>query len=396
MAALKGNLFYNLINQLQLIVFPIFLNIYLVRILNLEDLGKWYLVNSAAALIQLLITAPHFFLVKHISAGKNNIGQITSSGIFTYLFLLFGATPFYVAYIIAAAPGTEVVAMMVFAHLMFSALSCEFYFQATLKQKFLMIRRGVSRGVLLILLLIFVKEPSDFILFLILTIGIYILDHLVGLWVVAREVSLVRPPKKVLFSTILSIREMLPLNATHNTLPHIVLLISPVFFDFDLVAIVSILVRITNMATTVVTSSVNVIFPFLLSKQGDSLLRLRLGYLTSIVAVGLGGACFLLNETIAVLFLNRELSDEQVLGFGLLCLYILIHSVYNYISFNFFVAALRTIRVTQCNILILFVFFVSVNLVPINIVSFLGLMSASAGMGLLALVFFTRDLQERL
>jgi O-antigen/teichoic acid export membrane protein len=394
MSKLKANLSYNLVNQLLMIALPLFLNIYLVRVLDLEDLGKWYLVNSAAALVQLLITTPHFWLVKMLSGGAVDPRKTVAAGIITYLSLLLGAAPFYVAYIVWAAPDTSFVAMMVFAHLLISTVACEYYFQAFLKQRFLMIRRIATRSILLVLLVVFVRDTVDFKIFLFLTIGTYIIEHIIGLVTIIREIGLTSPDRETLLPTLGSVREMLPFNATHNTLPHIVLLLSPRIFDLETIAILSILIRIVNMTTTLVTSSTNVIFPYLASGSGDHLLKRRLIWLTGLVATGLATLCFIFSKPISWIFLNRSLEPEQVLGFGILCTYIVIHSLYNYIAFNFLVARSLTKYVTRCNILILMSFAALTSLLPSTFATYAVAMTLCAGLGLAVLWFVERKTRK--
>ena len=394
MAALRSNLGFNLLNQLLLIAFPLFLNIYLVRVLHLEDLGKWYLVNSAAALVQLLITAPHFWLVRLLSGGEGDPQRTVAAGMATYLGLLLAVAPLYWAYVLWVAPETRFVAVLVFAHLLMSTLACEYYFHAYLQQRFLMIRRLVVRSVLLVLLLVFVRDQTDFHLFVGLTTATYIVEHLINLGAVLHRLGLACPDRSTFWAVAGAVRQMLPFNATHNTLPHIVLLAAPRVFDLETVAILSILVRLVNMATTLVTSSINVIFPFLNARAGAADLKKRLGIMTGLVATGVGLIGFLFHQPVAWIFLDRALTPEQVQGFGCLCAYISIHSVYNYIAFNTFVAQAKAHVVTLCNLLILGCFGASAMVLSASFAPYAAAMTSCACLGLMCLWALHLQLRE--
>lgn len=394
MAGLRSNLGFNLVNQLLLIAFPLFLNIYLVRVLHLEDLGKWYLVNSAAALVQLLITAPHFWLVRKLSGGEGDPQRTVAAGMTTYLGLLLAVAPLYGAYVLWIAPEASFVAVLVFAQLLMSTLACEYYFHAYQQQRFLMIRRLVTRSVLAVLLLIFVRDPTDFHLFVVLTTAMFILEHLINLGAVLQRLGLARPDRSTLRAVAGSVRQMLPFNATHNTLPHIVLLAAPWVFDLETVAILTILVRLVNMATTLVTSSINVIFPFLNTKAGAVDIKKRLGRMTGLVAVAIGLIGFLLHEPVAWIFLDRALTLEQVQGFGFLCAYIPIHAVYNYLAFSNFVAQSKTYVVTLCNLFIQGCFGAAAMVFPASFALYAATMTICAGLGLMCLWVLHFQLRE--
>lgn len=394
MAGLRSNLAFNLFNQLLLVAFPLFLNVYLVRVLHLEDLGRWYLVNSAAALVQLLITAPHFWLVRLLSGGKSDPQRTVAAGIATYLGLLLAVAPLYWTYVLWVAPDTSFVALLVFTHLLMSALACEYYFHAYLQQRFLAVRRLVIRSILMLLLLIFVKGPTDFYLFVVLTTAMFTLEHLLNFCAVLYRIGLVRPDQSTVWSIAGSVREMLPFNATHNTLPHIVLLVAPRVFNLETVAVLAVLVRLVNMATTLVTSSINVIFPSLIARAGDAEFMKRLGRMTGLTAAFVGLIGFLFHQPLAYVFLDRALTPEQVQGFAYLCAYIAIHAVYNYIAFNTFVAQSKVNVVTLCNLLILGCFGAAGMLLSASFVLYAAAMTASACFGLMCLWVLKLRLQE--
>ncbi|WP_132998234.1 hypothetical protein [Sulfitobacter pontiacus] len=385
MTALRSNLAFNLANQLLLIAFPVFLNIYLVRVLHLEDLGKWYLVNSAAALVQLLITAPHFWLVKLLSVGNGDPRRTVAAGMMTYLGLLLTVAPFYILYVLWIAPETVFVAALVFVQLLMSTLACEYYFHAYHLQRFLMVRRLVTRSILVVLLLSFVREPSDFHLFVGMVTAIFIIEHLINFGAMLLRHGLAWPDRSTFGSVSGSVRQMLPFNATHNTLPHIVLLAAPRVFDLETVAILSVLVRLVNMVTTLVTSSINVIFPFLNATTGTADIKMRLCLMTGLVAATIGMIGFVLHQPLASIFLGRALNAEQVQGFGYLCAYVVIHALYNYIAFNTFVAQSKAHLVTLCNVLILGCFGSAAMLLSASFNLYAAAMTTSAFIGLLCL-----------
>jgi len=386
----KYNLFYNLVNQLLLIAFPLFLNIYLVRVLDLSDLGQWYLVNSVAALVQLLMTAPHFWLVRVLSVGEGDPQKTVAAGILTYFGLFLGTMPIFATYILWVAPETGFVAVLVSANLLMSALACEFYFHATLQQRFLMIRRLVTRSILVGLLVAFVRDAGDFHLFVALTIGTYIVEHLIGLTAVLHRQGLSSPGWAQVRPVFGSVRQMLPFNATHNTLPHILLLFSPRVFGLETVAVLAILIRLVNMMTTLVTSSVNVIFPYLSSGAGGKHLKRPLMLATGLVSAGLGASAFVLHRPIAWIFLDRALEPEQVQAFGILCGYIASHAIYNYIAFSVFVARSQTYVVTLTNGLILGSFALVAAVLPATLVTYAAAMTGCATVGLVCLAIVDR------
>lgn len=388
MSRLRENLVYNLVNQLLTVSFPVFLNIYLVRVLHLEDLGTWYFVNAVAALVQLLMTAPHFWLVRKLSSGVCNPRKTISAGIFTYLVVFFGCLPFVFAYICYAAPQTILIAQMVFFNLFMSAVSCEYYFHAFLRQRFLMIRRIVTRLLLAVLLVTLVRNADDFRLFLFLTIGTYILEHMIGLIAVVRQLGLTLPDRDTLLPVLGSLREMLPFNATHNTLPHVALLLSPRIFDLETVAVLSILVRIINMTTTLVSSSAGVVFPYLVSGVGDAAVNRRMMWATGLASVVVGASCFVLHRPLGFLFLNRALVPEEIRGFSFLCAYIVIHTCYNYMAFNYLIIRGKTHIAVVANVIVLLCFVSTHAAYQQTFLRYTITMTVCASIGLVILVFW--------
>ncbi|WP_216602064.1 hypothetical protein, partial [Vibrio coralliilyticus] len=68
---LVSNLTANFAIQIINLGFPLLLQFYLVRTLDLAELGKWYLVTASISLVQLLVTFPHIHLVKEVAKGGN-------------------------------------------------------------------------------------------------------------------------------------------------------------------------------------------------------------------------------------------------------------------------------------------------------------------------------------
>ena len=61
---LVKNLSANLVIQFVNVGFPLLIQFHLIRTLKLSELGVWYLVTASIALLQLIISFPHLFLVK--------------------------------------------------------------------------------------------------------------------------------------------------------------------------------------------------------------------------------------------------------------------------------------------------------------------------------------------
>lgn len=385
MSILRKNILYNFLNQVLIVGLPLFINIYLVRVLHLSDLGHWYLVTSSAAIAQLIFTAPHFWILRVLGNEKDNSESIILAGACSYLLLLGAVTPVYFSYHYFFVNKPIFVATGVYLTLLASVLSFEFVYQSYLKQRFLMLRRLVTRMLLIVFLLLFVNEPDDFNIFFIGTVAIFIIEHLIGLCGVLLMFGAIRSDSNHVKRILRSSLEMIPFNTTHNTLPHAVILVASKFLAMEHVAALSILVRIFNMITTFVTSSINVVFPYLLMDHNEKSSKGTIFNWTIFCAFVFALGTYTMKDFIVFLFLNNTININLNFSFLALSIYIVVHSAFNFIAFNDFVKRGKTIYVTLINflVLVIFSFFIIYFDVSINMVSVS--MVLSAGLGFLAL-----------
>lgn len=358
---LARNLTANLIVQFVNIGFPLLLQFYLIRTLELSVLGTWYLVTAAIALLQLLISFPHIALVKKIASGEGQLSEIVGSAYVIGICCSAILAPLFVYYVYLTLNVDVSLVMFSCLLLITLPLSSEFYFQGKLKNTFVMKRKLIIKTIYISTVFVLVTDSEDFSTFFIISIFAIVVENLVNFINMFKFNRISRP---TLFSCKELVKESwlyIPFNASYNTIPHVSLILIQPFVSKETVAIYSIFMRIVNVATTFVTSSVIVLFPYRLTEgvsyKGDA----RILGIKTAVALSMIASMVVFRDHIFLFFLNSEVSVNFETEYFLLLSFILIHTIYNYCIFSFYLSRSNLLIPILANFLQLGVFYVLIH-----------------------------------
>lgn len=362
---LKKNLVANLLNQILGVGFPIITQIYLVRHLSLTDIGFWNVLLAVQSIVVLCSSLTTLYAIRVISGTEDVQRQslyVTHVLGLDYA-LLIGPLSVGLLYLLLQYPAEYHIILVCFLPLLTTPLAAEYYFQATLKNDFILYRRLFARTVFLILLFAFVHDPSSFLIFAYIASLTTALEHIINFALVRRLLNRRLFSLPELAKTLRNSIGYLPFNLTYNTLPQVSILVGARLLQSDALAVFSILMKLVNLATTFVSSSVMVIFPYRLRRQNtlspQKPARDDYGLyflLTALVATIVVIVLIASTDLIVLLFLNNQTAGFNRSQFAVLACYVVVHSVYNYVVFNHFFERARVKEVIITNLLIIAIF----------------------------------------
>ena len=364
---IRNNLASNAIIQVLAVGFPIILQSYLVRHLYIEDLGHLNIINATKSIAMLSISFLNLYLVKVVSNSNTDdiISYIVNSTALMMLLLIVPAT-FFIIYLLYNYPYlTHPVIITLFTMIM-APLSCDFYFQAKLKNTFSLYRKLVVWILYLICLFIFVKDRSDFIVYVYISSIATILEVLTNFLYIKKLFNLSFISIKVIKSILLNSIGLLPFLLTFNLLPNLFLLVGSKFMTINDFTIFGILFKLINLSTTFVTSAVMILFPakIIHEKMNSERLYNDMKYLrnTLMVCLLIIISLFLFKNIIFQVFLYKYKIRNMGAEFFILSFYIIIHSIYNYLAFNYYLIKGYNNILVLINVFILIVFFLALYL----------------------------------
>lgn len=358
----KKNLFYNYLNQIISLLFPLFIQYYLVRTFSLEKIG---FINIMLSLQAIVMTFSGIFNIYLLKIFSKNRPYDTIKRIFTNtLILLFTISCLsyliYITYGFYTFRGNLHIIVLSGITIVSSSFTSEFYFQGKLRNNIIFFRKLISRTIFIILLLLLVKDDhSLFVYFLILTITTS-LEHFFNFYYIRKLFDFSLFSKKFIIKIFKNSITYAPFTLTYGVLPHYSIVFASRFYSLYEIGIYSIFIKIINLTTTIVTSSIMVLFPMRVNnsdsekKSNKTLLYLKYTITASLVLLILLNSSF---NIINKLFLNININNNTRIVFAILSLYILIHSIYNYYVFQFYIINNKVFFVTKLNLLILLVFY---------------------------------------
>ena len=365
---IRNNLASNAIIQVLAVGFPIILQSYLVRHLYIEDLGHLNIINATKSIAMLSISFLNLYLVKAVANSNNDdiISYIVNSTALMLILLIIPAS-FFVIYLLYNFPNLTNPVIITLLTMIMAPLSCDFYFQAKLKNKFSLYRRLVVWILYLICLFVFVKGRSDFLLYVYISSIATILEVLTNFFYVKKYFNINFISIKVIKKILLNSIGLLPFILTFNLLPNLFLLIGSKFMTINDFTIFGILFKLINLSTTFVTSAVMILFPAKIiheklksEKVYDDMKYLRN---TIIVCALIILSLLLFKNIIFNVFLYKYKISNMDAEFFILSFYIIIHSIYNYVAFNYYLINGYNNTLVLINIFILIIFFLELYLV---------------------------------
>ncbi len=350
------NLSANLITQVITIGSPLLVQFHLVRNLKLSDLGTWYLVTASIALLHLVITFPHYELVKRI-ASSEQISRLLGTAYLLGFINALVLAPIFVYYLVEVLNIHLGLTLIACTLLVSTPIASEFFFQGKIKSVFVLQRKTLVKVILVIGTLLLVRGEDDFYKFFILSILCMAMEHIICFGYVLKNRLFGTPDWSVLKGIVTKSWLYIPFRLSYNTLPHISLIAFKSLVTLELLAIYSIFMRIVNVATTAVTSSMVVLFPYSINKQGIQENTMQILGAKLLVCTGLIAMMIIFQDYVLWFFLNQKLEGSLQTEYIILTFFIVIHTTYNFLIFNQFLSKSKLLIPLLTNILQLSAFF---------------------------------------
>ena len=372
----NSNLFTNVLNQVLGIGFPILIQFYTIRHFNISDLGYLSLLNSYWTIFTLGLSFFNFYLLKVFASKKdeNDVKSYLTNA--TVLMYTFNLIPFMVllGYLYFTYPAIFKITLLTSLPVITAPLSFEIYFQAILRNSYILFRRIVVRVLFVLLMFCFARSSDDFIVYVYIFCLSSTLENLINLFVINKYISFRLVNIKIIRDVLKNSLSYLPFNLTYNLMPNLAIIGASAFISIEQVSIYSILIRIINLATSFITSAVMVLYPIKISQrqsEGQAAFNDR-KYLknTILVALGVAGAMIATHKIIFFFFLEKHRIDDMLLQFAVLSAFIVFHSTYNYLTFNYYFIKNRLFFISTANVLLLVLYGIELLLVKLNIMSF--------------------------
>ncbi|MFY9327884.1 MAG: hypothetical protein WAO76_07675, partial [Georgfuchsia sp.] len=344
-ASLKENLVFNALTQGVNAFLPLLIQYLIVRRLDLVDIGSLNVLFSIQALFALVVAAANLHLLVVTSReGETDDYVVVSNGtVFgllcaipsTLLFLVVALT----SEALSARIGETAVIVAVAFSILVAPLGNSYYFQARLLNRQMFARRVVSRFALLVGILLFIEKPDDAVAYGVIFSLVMVLEYFLAYARVHRLVDLgsvtVARQKEILFGSM----KYLHFNLTYGVLPHYAVVLGVGRVGEQYFAEFSVLVKIVNLVTGFITSSVMVLYPFKNSRGATpeaGQLDKRALLWTALVALLATLGLILVSKVIYILMLNRP-DPVMAKEFWVLAFYVPVHAVFNYYMFNVFI-----------------------------------------------------------
>jgi O-antigen/teichoic acid export membrane protein len=365
---IRNNLAANAIIQVLAVGFPIILQSYLVRHLYIEDLGHLNIINATKSISMLSISFLNLYLVKVVSnSSDDEVASYIVNSTALMLLLLTIPVTFFLIYLLYNYPNLSHIIFITVLTMIIAPLSCDFYFQAKLKNTFSLYRRLVVWILYLICLFAFVNERSDFLFYVYISSFATIIEVLMNFYYIKKYFNINFLSKKLIKSILYNSIGLLPFLLTFNLLPNLFMLVGSKFMQINDFTIFGILFKLINLATTFVTSAVMILFPakIIHKKMNSDKLYDDLKYLRNTIIV-----CFLIilslllfRNIIFNVFLYKYKISNMNSEFFILSFYIIIHSIYNYVAFNYYLINGYNNILVIINIFILLIFSLELYLI---------------------------------
>lgn len=356
--------------------FPILIQFYTIRHFNIADLGYLNLLNSYWAIFTLGLSFFNFYLLKVFASKKNEDdvkAYLTNATVLMYTFITI---PFIILlfYLYYQYPSIFKITLLTSLPVITAPLSFEIYFQATLKNSYILIRRFVVRVLFIVLMLWFAKNQNDFLIYVYIFCLSSTAENLINLFIINKYISLKLINLNVIKDILKNSLSYLPFNLTYNLMPNLSIIGASNFISIDQVTIYSVLIRIINLATSFITSAVMVLYPIKINhttENGEDSFKdgkyLKNTFLVSVlVAIGLIAT----HKIIFYAFLENYKVDHMLVQFSILTSFIVFHSIYNYITFNYYFIKDRTMFISIVNVVLLLIYFLELVLVKYELFDF--------------------------
>jgi O-antigen/teichoic acid export membrane protein len=364
------------LNQLLGIGFPMLIQFYTIRHFNITDLGYLNLLNSYWAIFTLGLSFFNFYLLKVFASMKNEEDVKSYLTNVTVLMYTFITVPFIIllVYLYFQYPLIFKITLLTSLPVITAPLSFEIYFQATLRNSYILVRRFIVRVLFIVLMLWFTKTENDFIIYVYIFCLSSTVENLINIFIINKFILIKLINLKIIKDVFKNSLSYLPFNLTYNLMPNLSIIGASNFISIEQVTIYSVLIRIINLATSFITSAVMVLYPIKINHTAensedafkDSKYLKNTIIVSIIVAIGL----IVTHKIIFFAFLENYKVDEMLIQFSILTSFIIFHSIYNYITFNYYFISDRTIFISIVNVVLLLIYFSELVLVKFGLINF--------------------------
>jgi O-antigen/teichoic acid export membrane protein len=370
------NLFTNVLNQLLGIGFPILVQFYTIRHFNITDIGYLSLLNSYWSIFALSLSFFNYYLLKLFASSKDEkfIKTYLSNSTFLMYAIILIPFSFFIVFLHNKYPHLLNLTILTSLPIITAPLSFEIYFQASLRNKFILKRRFITRLFFFLFMFIFANNKDDFIIYVYLFCLAPTFENIINFFYLKNNLSFKYIKLSVLKIILKQSISYLPFNLTYNLIPNLSTIAASHFVSIDQLTIFSILVRIVNLSTSFITSTVMVLYPVKvqLSSENSSIKFDDTRFMKNTFVISLLVSIFLIiiHKVIFKAFLKDYYVEGMLFHFSILTIFIIIHSLYNYVTFNYYFINERISFITKMNILIILIYFVNIILVYLGLISF--------------------------
>lgn len=370
------NIVINALNQAIGIGFPILIQYYLIRHFKIEDLGYLNLLNSYWAILLMIPSFLDYHLIKVLAEADNEevIKSILTNTLVLMYGLLFIPTIIMLSYLCIYFQNIQKFVLITSIPLFTVPLAFELYFQVFLKNTYIFFRRLIIRLLLLAIIFFFAKEESDFIIYLYAFSLTTAIESIINFFFIRKLFSFSLVNKEKMKDIIKHAIKYLPFKISYNILPNLSIILTTSFIDIKLLAVYAILVKIINLATTFITSTVMILYPqkIIATKNKDNSSFSDKSYLvyTTVVSLFVIGLLISTHKIVFDFFLHGNMIPDILLNFTILSFFILFHSIYNYVAFNYFFHKGQILFITTMNFLIVAIYLFELFMVKLGYFNF--------------------------
>lgn len=355
---LVNNLFFNVLNNLISIIVPIFIQYRIARVLNFENIGEINVILAAQTWFLLFFSSTQWYLVSKIPRFKNvsRMKFLLSNNLFFGICINFLSTFIYFLYFIIIKKIQFSLVFFGGVGLLFGVIGSDFFYQATLNNKSIFFRKIIFKLVFLITVFCFINSHDDYLKYFVFIIIFNLLEALISFWGVKNFIDFrlvkFRAMKKMLFFSF----KLLLFNISYGVLPTLLILILPHYLQGELIGIQTTLIKLFTLITSLITSLALVFMPYIASIDKS----LKINYLfksfkwVSIFAVVICIILMFLKSLIEFLFLNG--SNIAISSYISLLLYVIFHSQFNHLIFNYFVEKKLYLNLIVINLILIILF----------------------------------------
>ena len=243
---------YHYLGQLLILGVPVFLQVYLVRTIGLENLADVSSHLALFSIVQAVGASFSFYYVSVLSKAdsEDEVRQRASLFVGVDIVIRLFCLVIYVGLGFFFLSSNLWMVLVFLFPLFTGAFSADYYYQATLKSKFVFYRRLTTRIILVVFVFVFVHDENSIEEYVLIYSVILVLEHAINFFSAGLSVSIER---KTFTPLIRSVFGAMSLQFVYNQLPNIAIIrISQEGFASDALIV---LIRFVNTLLTFITSA---------------------------------------------------------------------------------------------------------------------------------------------